>query len=231
MASLQSLAARGFRFQAVFPVQDLPTWVTRPIETAGIDLRRFQRLIMLGQGGGALWDAIRREGFSSTDLFDDYSVAAVRDLVASLGDPAYEVIYPSEVLLPLGRMAQMAGWGKPSPLGLTINDRYGLWLAHRVVFLIDADLPVTEPLDSAHPCTTCSDTPCVTACPVGAVDTVSGFDVDACSSFRVRDDSPCADRCLARLACPIGPEHAYSEEQLRYHYLAGLASIKRWYRA
>ena len=127
-------------------------------------------------------------------------------------------------------MAAHAGWGASSPLGLTINDRYGLWLAHRIVFLIDAPLTPTV-VATAHPCTTCADTPCVTACPVNAVSVETGFDVDACSQFRIADESPCGDRCLARLACPIGTEFTYGPEQMAHHYASGLASIRRWYGA
>ena len=92
--------------------------------------------------------------------------------------------------------------------------------------------PLPLPLDtqtSTHPCTTCADTPCVTACPVGAIDVANGFDVDSCSMFRLQPASPCADRCLARLACPIGTEYVYPQDQMRHHYAAGLVSIREFY--
>ena len=229
VTTLEQLADRGFVLQAVFDVAELPTWITDPIRDAGVDPNRFQRLVMLGQAGPTLWETIERDGYAGADPFDDCSRQAVAELVESLGQPVCEVVYPSSVMLPLGRMAAHAGWGDPSPLGLTINDEYGLWLAHRIVFLIDAPL-TPERSSSDRPCDTCSDTPCVGACPVGAVSAESGFDVVACSEYRIRDGSPCADRCLARLACPIGTEHAYGPGQMAHHYAAGLASIRRWHR-
>ncbi len=140
------------------------------------------------------------------------------------------MVYPAPVKLPLGRMAEHVGWGRPSPLGLTINDRYGLWLAHRVVFLVNAPLGLVT-TTTTHPCSTCADTPCVSACPVGAVSVDHGFDVHACSRFRLTRDSPCANRCLARLACPVGAEYRYPENQMRHHYRTGLLSIQQFYQA
>ena len=228
MGELDDLADQGFVFQAVLDVGELPDWILTPIEGSDIDPGRYQRLVMLGQGGTALWDTIQQSGFGSDDLFDDFSRSAVAGFVDTLGGPAHEVIYPSEILLPLGRMAELAGWGSSSPLGLSINDRFGLWLAHRIVFLVDAPLETLTGA-TAHPCTTCADTPCVTACPAGAVSVEDGFNVAKCSHLRIAPYSPCADKCLARLACPIGTEHTYGQDQMEHHYASGLASIKRWY--
>ena len=228
MTTLTTLAAKGFTLQAVFEVDTLPSWVSEPIRDAGLDRTRYQRLVMLGQAGPRLWDTVESERFAAEHRFDEFSRRCVAALVDSMGTPAHEVLYPGEVTLPLGRMAELAGWGRASPLGLTINDEYGLWLAHRIVFLIDAPLE-TRRLTSSHPCDDCADTPCVSACPVGAVSAETGFDVVACSEFRIGDRSPCADKCLARLACPIGTEHVYGPEQMAYHYAAGLDSIKTWY--
>ncbi len=68
------------------------------------------------------------------------------------------------------------------------------------------------------------------ACPAGAVTLETGFDVDACSVYRIGEESPCADKCLARLACPVGTEHTYGEAQMRHHYASGLESIRRWHK-
>ena len=177
-----------------------PTRSGMPTSTSAI----FNAWSCWARGGGTLWDSIQADGFSSDHLFDDYSRRIVEELIEALDGPAYEVIYPSDVLMPLGRMAQHSGWGESSPLGLTINDEYGPWLAHRMVFLVDAPLELSQ-RSTTHPCTTCSDTPCVTACPVGAVTVETGFDVDACSQYRIADGSPCAHKCLARLACRSAP--------------------------
>ena len=228
MTTLADLAAKGLVLQAVLDVEGLAEWVADPIRAAGIDLGSYRRLVMLGQAGPALWESIRADGFDSTELFDDYSIGLVADLAEAMGGPAIEILHPAGVMLPLGRMAEHVGWGSPSPLGLTIHHRYGPWLAHRIVFVVDADLPVTDRTPGPHPCATCEDTPCVRACPVDAVSVETGFDVVRCSGYRVQDDSPCAERCLARLACPVGTEFIYGDAQMAHHYRAGLVSIRRY---
>lgn len=229
---LEMLARAGLVMQAVFPIADLPEWAVAPLLEDEADLGRYQSLVMLGQGGPRLWEHIAAVGPASQSRFDEASLALAERFVSEhLEGVDWRVVYPGEALLPLGRLAELAGWGRPSPLGLTINDEYGLWLAHRIVFLVDADLEAAPQAGSIHPCDTCLDKPCVAACPVGAVDAIGGFDVDACATFRIAEDSTCANQCLARLACPVGVEHQYGRAQMTYHYQAGLESIRRFYEA
>ena len=219
----------GLVMQATFSVAELPAWVVDPLAAAGVVVGDFQNLVLLGQGGPALWKYIEKVGVATEHPFDDTSRRLAESFVVDhLGGPAWQVVYPGPALLPLGRLAELAGWGRASPLGLTINDEYGLWLAHRVAFVVDAPLPVIERPSSSHPCDSCDGKPCVSACPVGAVDAHSGFDVVACSEFRVLEGSACALQCLARLACPVGVEHRYGTAQMTHHYASGLASIRRY---
>lgn len=224
------LAEAGLVMQASLPVEVLPRWATAPMVDAGVEFDRYDTLILLGQGGTRLWEYISSTSPPNDSRFDETSVALAATLVRDhIGDVDYEIVYPGAALLPLGRLADLAGWGRPSPLGLTINEEFGLWLAHRVALLVAAQIPATSRDDIGHPCDSCADKPCITACPVRAVDATTGFDVASCTSFRIEDDSACAHCCLARLACPIGTEHRYSEEQMVYHYSSGLASIRRHY--
>ena len=52
----------------------------------------------------------------------------------------------------------------------------------------------------------------------------SGFDWQACVDYRVAENT-CRDTCLARQACPVGPDHRYSREQMGYHYRISLRTI------
>lgn len=215
--------------QATFPLAALPAWATESLRAAGAVVEDYQTLVLLGQAGTALWDHIQRLEPETEHPFDEVSQSlAERFVTDHLGSPRWHVVYPGPSPLPLGRLAELAGWGRASPLGLTINDEHGLWLAHRVAFLVDAPLPATEPAVFSHPCDSCVGKPCVSACPVGAVDTDSGFDIAACSAFRILDDSVCAHQCLARQACPVGAQYRYGTEQMTHHYASGLASIRRY---
>ncbi|MCP3976351.1 MAG: hypothetical protein GY720_17845 [bacterium] len=232
-SGFEMFAAAGLVMQASLPVDTLPDWATHPMVPSGVDLSRYQSLVMLGQGGTRLWEYIAATSPRPDDTrFDNTAYGLAEKFVEDhIGGAAWEVVYPGHALLPLGRLAELAGWGRPSSLGLTINDRYGLWMAHRIVFLVDAPAALVSTDTSGHPCDTCLDTPCVTACPVGAVDATAGFDVDTCAAFRIEVDSVCAYQCLARLACPVAVEHRYGSDQMAYHYGSGLASIRRYYGA
>jgi hypothetical protein len=228
-AGFEMLRKAGLVMQATFPVGVLPAWAVEPLAAVGVEVEEFQTLVLLGQGGTMFWDYIQQLGADSEHPFDDVSQELAAIFVADyLGSPHWQVVYPGPAPLPLGRLADLAGWGRASPLGLTINDEYGLWLAHRVAFLVDAALSATEPPTFPHPCATCVGHPCLAACPVGAVDLVAAFDVTTCTGFRVLDDSICAHQCLARLACPVGARHQYGPEQMTHHYASGLASIRRY---
>lgn len=228
-SGLAMLRDAGLVMQAAFDVAALPDWALDPMAVGGIEVTDYQSLVMLGHGGTALWDYIAEHGSRSPDPFDSTSASLCADFVNQfLGSPAWVIVYPGELHLPLGRLAELAGWGKPSPLGLTINDSYGLWIAHRAVFLVDYPVVVPPRPPFGHPCDSCVDKPCIAACPADAVSAAAGFDVVSCSEERVLPESDCAFKCLARNACPVGVEHRYGPDQMRYHYAAGLAAIERY---
>ncbi len=196
----------------------------------GINAADYESFVMLGQGGSRLWDYIVAEDRYGRDPFDQASERLAGEFVTGyLDGAAWEMVYPGAALLPLSRLAEHVGWGRTSPLGLTINNEFGLWLAHRVVFLVDADIPIAPPDAFAHPCDSCVDKPCISSCPVGAVDALTGFDIGSCASHRIEPASGCAYQCLARNACPVATEHRYGPAQMAHHYASGLESIRAYY--
>ena len=75
--------------------------------------------------------------------------------------------------------------------------------------------------DRTSPCLTCADQPCLTTCPVGAF-TPDGYDSGSCARHERSGGAPTcgADGCAARRACPIGTDHAYGADQMRFHMRA-----------
>jgi epoxyqueuosine reductase QueG len=133
------------------------------------------------------------------------------------------------------RLAQEAGLGSPSRLGLLIHPEYGPWLGIRALLVTERELtpPPGDRLESTRlpfePCGGCP-APCIGACHAGAVrgGESSGGEVPLFSHpdcARARDDIPaCRERCDARLACPVGRPHAYSSSALAHHMLAPFRS-------
>jgi epoxyqueuosine reductase QueG len=70
------------------------------------------------------------------------------------------------------------------------------------------ELPAGDPQPS--PCESCAAKPCLKTCPVGAF-TMGRYDVVSCRSYLATlSGQPCVIQgCQARLACPVGREHAY----------------------
>ncbi len=223
------LADAGLSLQAAIALDDLDPTSRDALRDAGIDRRQWATLVLFAQAGSRLWD---RHVVAATDLdnpFDETAEQLVADWMAREHPThRWHTVYPGEALLPLGQLARRVGWGSTSPLGLTMHPVHGPWIAHRIAIVTSLPLQTnaTEPPD--HACDTCAGTPCVSACPVGAVRLDAMLDLEACGRHRLAPASACAHQCLARNACPTGAEDRYGPEQMQHHYGAGLESIRRW---
>ncbi|MCB8946264.1 MAG: hypothetical protein H6658_21165 [Ardenticatenaceae bacterium] len=221
---LTFLAENGLNLAAVFDCAVLP-------EAMGVPVSGYKRLLLLGHGGRRFWRAFNEFGWQTADPIDHFSIHLTETCLRDyLGNPPYLRLYPlTEHIVPLPRLGELAGWCHPSPLGLGISPTYGLWFAYRTAYLVDADLPLAPFSLPPSPCHTCADKPCITTCPASAVRLAEGFDVFKCSHFRLEESSPCQDRCLARLACPVAPEHCYTLAQVQYHYGRSLQTIREYF--
>jgi epoxyqueuosine reductase QueG len=123
--------------------------------------------------------------------------------------------------LPFQQWAMRAEGLKPSPLGILIHPRYGLWHAYRGALLFDAELPVIEAENPIHLCDACVGKPCLKACPAEAY-SEAGFAYEAClSHVRGRNGEPCRiGGCLDRNACPYGTDYRYPPEVQAFHMKA-----------
>lgn len=167
--------------------------------------------VVFASGGPAIWQCIRA---TDADPIDDL----VRRTLASLPvHPGQRWIRCANDDEPVDFMtlAVAAGLGHRSRLGLLVHPTYGPWLGLRALCLTTETLEVHGPLDTDSPCVGCA-APCASACPASAIgpDTLR---LDACLDWQAREDS-CHGGCLARSACVVGPEHAYSAAQHRYHH-------------
>ncbi|MDJ0614203.1 MAG: ferredoxin [Rhizobiaceae bacterium] len=137
-------------------------------------------------------------------------------------------IFPfDEPYWPFQRFLSSASHIGQSPLGLYIHPEFGLWHALRGVLVFEDrqrfdSLFNTKGFDVKeliqHPCDTCADKPCLSACPVGAFNGTA-LDVKSCFEHLDADHDPkCMTLgCRARHACPVGNEYRYDAEQIRFH--------------
>lgn len=196
------------------------------IETAWPSIRTF---VLLGSGRG-LWPHVSASvDVGRVDPVDHHVDEALDALVAGPLAPLQGSILwsPTRGVVPVSALAERAGWGRASPLGLLLHPERGTWFALRGLLGLAVDLRPPPPVVHPHACFQCRDAPCVTLCPSGAVDLRDGLDVHRCFSTRSQP-GPCLDGCASRRACPVGPEHRYAPAQERHHHHAGTEAWRRW---
>ncbi|WP_104664329.1 4Fe-4S dicluster domain-containing protein [Ensifer adhaerens] len=189
------------------------------------DGRPAASVVLIGNIGGSLWQPFSAwretepEG-KSTDPLDTWSKATIEPVAAACGATAY---FPSDPpWQPFQQWAMRAEGLKPSPLGILIHPRYGLWHGYRGALGFDRPLGETGERATGHPCDNCSAKPCMSACPAEAL-AGERFDVGLCRGHLCTDAGRAgclAHGCLSRAACPVGATHRYPPEQLCFHMAA-----------
>lgn len=225
-----SLAAQGLNLHAVFDLDGLPNGLGADLRRRFDPSGRFRQLILIGNAGPTMWSAIRQSDVAaSAHPIDEYSVSVVTAWFRSrLPYRNFDIVYPrNRREVPLQALGRLAGWHRPSPLGLGINATWGLWFAYRVALLADTELAPTQVPAAASPCEACASRDCIAACPAGAT-APEGLDLEQCVAYRKLADSRCRTTCVARLACPVGAGHRYDDEQLRHCYSISLRAIERY---
>ena len=176
-------------------------------------------VVMAGNAGPRMWqtfDAARAKGATTLDAWCE---RVLTELAARLGARA---VFPfARPYLPFQRWAMRAEACHPSPLGMLIHPDYGLWHGYRGALLFAAALELPPPDLRPSPCASCTERPCLSACPVNAF-SPAGYDVPACARHLAGPPEPdCMDiGCLARHACPIGRDYRYAPVQARFHMQA-----------
>lgn len=115
--------------------------------------------------------------------------------------------------------AKRTGRAWPSPVGMLVHDRAGLFVSYRGALALPyhLDLPPT----GGSPCDRCDGRPCLTACPVGAL-TEQGYDLDRCHAYLdTTEGSGCMTAgCAVRRSCPVSDAYGRRAEQSAFHMKA-----------
>lgn len=218
----ERLAGLGLRLCGGFP---LDTDLDRDVVASSPGARS---LLLVGNTGSEMW---RRNGpaimaLGSPNPLDRWTRREIEPIATGLGGTA---IFPfgGPPHWPFQRWAQRAEGVRASPLGILMHPVFGLWQAYRAAILLPEAIEFPERPAHPHPCDACPDRPCLKACPVAAF-SPAGYAVDRCVAH-VRAGMAVADGCfqrgcLARMACPIGPEWRHDPDHAQFHMQAFLSA-------
>ena len=185
---------------------------------AGVPART---VVVAGNAGREMWRAYEAARAVDALTLDAWSVRVLDALAGHWGARA---VYPFQrPYLPFQRWAARAECCHLSPLGLTLHPDYGLWHGYRGALLFADALALHAPRERPSPCASCTERPCLTACPAEAFDAIR-YDVPACvRHLEQHPGGDCMQRgCLARHACPVGGAYRYIAAQAQFHMQAFL---------
>lgn len=221
------LVDAGLNLQAVFDLDSLSQELKDTLKAGCRDFSSFSQLIILAHGGKNLWSAFKESRIKSENPIDGFTCQTIQQFFSDQHkDMHYEILYPNGPLLNLQKLGSLAGWHHPSPFMVGVNQKWGPWFAYRAVILADSDFKTTKEWTSPSPCSFCSDKPCITKCPAKAYEN-NKLVLEKCIRYRKQPDSQCKDKCLSRLACPVGRSHRYEKDQMAYHYGISMKTIEK----
>ncbi|WP_444995160.1 hypothetical protein [Aliikangiella sp. IMCC44359] len=216
----------GLNLQAIANLSQLPEDILSKLEDCCSDIDKYSQLLIIGHGGNRMWQAFgesEKEPLNPIDNFSLNHVTAYLDKQS--GVESYQAIYPGGQFFGLQQLGKILGWHHDSPFRVGINSQWGSWFAYRVVMLTKSKYQPTAVQRTESPCLQCNQRPCVNACPANAL-SENDFALSDCLSYRESANSSCRDKCLARMACPVGKQHQYSIEQINYHYSQSMNIIE-----
>src|SRR5258708_28640709 len=210
----EAAAPHGLNLIAATPIERYDRAVAEISRATPID-SRARSIVVIGNGGGALWHALKAHAarnpgwWDRENPLDDFIREVVEHEVCaaarSLG-VRFTVVYPfmngSRTLnfIELGKVAGIAG---PSILGVTVHPVYGPWIAFRAALLIDQELDSPCEALGFDPSPRCTAPTCIPACPAAPVSIDAGWDIPRCLTHRVEVEAYCAPRCHARAGCVL----------------------------
>lgn len=226
----ESLDEAGLNLQAVFKLSSLADTMYQNLADLNDNIKSFSCLLLVAHAGKQFWQKFNERKAElngaqiSSDPIDQFSKFKVEEFLQQ--QPLierYHFIYPGPNALNLQAFGRLAGWHFDSPLRIGINDKWGTWFAYRAAVLVKGELKCSRQQHSPA-CPTCDTHVCLSACPAKAL-SLTEYNIQACIDFRLSENSPCQNQCLARLACPVAKQHQYSKQQVNYHYERSFRTI------
>ncbi len=135
------------------------------------------------------------------DPIDRWSTRVIPAIAQGLGA---KPIFPfgGPPYAPFLQWARASGRAWNSPVGMLVHDTTGLMVSYRGVLAFKE--PLNLPAQTfQNPCDTCTEKPCLSACPVNAL-SVDEYNVPACHGYLdTNEGNNClTNGCIVRRACP-----------------------------
>jgi ferredoxin len=195
----------------------------------GGSLADIRTIVLAGMAGRDGWSAFAASPEASYELDDPLDRWSRRVIEALARDLGAKALFPfgGPPFWPFQQWARRAEPVHPSPIGILIHPRYGLWHSYRGALGFREAFDIPELTVVPSPCESCSGRWCLKTCPVGAF-SGADYDVTACvGHLQSAAGGDCmGGGCRARRACPVGAEHAYGIEQANFIMRAFLRA--RW---
>ena len=210
---LQSITDRGLAYRGTMQVQVGEPYLDPAIVS----------IVLVGFSGEQDWEAFaksRERSDGGTDPLDRWSTRVLRSIAEDVGaTPLFPFAGPQ--WWPFQKWGLNAEALFPTPIGILIHPKWGLWHSWRGALAFRVFLDAPPPQVENNPCDSCEEKPCLRACPVQAFRT-SGYEVARCLDYL---DEPDATGCMthgcsARRACPIGAQYQYQPERAAFHMTA-----------
>ena len=173
-------------------------------------------ILLLGPHEPGFWPALCDSPEwqdSAADPVDRWSRRVIIGLADRLGAQAHFPFGAQPTPFLTWAMASDRAW--ISSVGMLVQAEAGLMVSYRGA--LEFDWNIQAPEAPTKPCTGCAE-PCITACPVGALQGAQ-YDVEACRSYvRSDPDQRClSEGCLARRTCPVSQTYERAAAQSAYH--------------
>jgi epoxyqueuosine reductase len=181
---------------------------------------QVRTILLVGPKEPLFWDVFKKSSEyrdNKENPLDRWSKKTIEKIAIKLNARSF---FPFEApFQPFIDWAKRCSTMGSSPVRLLVHKEKGLFISFRGALGINEY--IEPPKNSKDICTPC-EKPCLTACPVSALNQ-DGYDVVRCKDYlNTPSGRECRDGCLVRRSCPSG-QNLRLKEQSNFHMRAFLS--------